>query len=195
VYIIAKCRGFIRNFDETKIYYTIIMTVRIISIDLGNKVSGVVVADSYTEEDIFVVLHLDVVKGDRNILDVVENDIIPEYVKGQHNCLLVLENIFMYRNFGLHAIHKKVKKLFTALKCKVKCLLPSQKSCGNGGCLKVKKGENRKEVAYKGACGLLKEVLGDMKHYELFMGFKPRRHDLADALLAAYYIHEHSGSF
>jgi len=166
------------------------MAIRIISIDLGNKVSGVVVADSYKEEDIFVVLHLDVVNGQRDILDVIKHEIVPEYVQGQRNCLLVLENIFMYRNFALHAKHKKVKEVFVDQhKCKYKCLLPSQKSYGDGKCLKVKKGESRKQRSCEGACKLLKDVLGDMKHYNKFLGFNNRHHDLADALLSAYYVH------
>ena len=165
------------------------MATRIISIDIGNKVSGIVVVDSYDEEDLFVILHMDVINGD--IMETIEKDIIDEYVKGTENtCILVLENIFMYRNFVLHAKHKKVKKLFQDHKCKYKCLLPSQKSLGNGKCLKVSKGRSRKALAFEGACDLLKDILNDKKHLEKLNGFKPRAHDVADALLSAYYLHE-----
>lgn len=157
---------------------------RIISIDLGNKVTGITVADSY--DDVFVVLHVDVI--DTTDIMIQTSKIIKEF--GYGDCLLVLENIFMYRNFALHKIHKNVRDVFKAKGIKYRCLMPSQKSYDKGKRLKVSRSKERKNLAIAGAVHLLDEVLNDTENLAKFHAFQPRNHDLADALMMAFYVHE-----
>lgn len=161
---------------------------RIIALDLGLQVNGVVVADSY--KDAFVILHMDVIDT-HDLYTTLTTSIIPEYTCA--NTTILLENIFMYRNFALHRIHKRIKETFLTTckpKPKVKCLLPSQKSWDVGKRLASSKGRDRKTKAQQSAIHLLSNVLHDETHLTRFNSFQARNHDLADALMMAFYMHD-----
>jgi hypothetical protein len=156
---------------------------RIIAIDLGLQVNGIAIADS---DEFFRIRYMNVIDT-KDLYDALENHIIPHYIT--ENTIVLLENIFMYRNFALYKIHKRVKGLFKNL-AKVKCLLPSQKSWDMGKRLKSGKGAARKKNAQSSAIYLLSNVLHDDANLTKFNSFQPRNHDLADALMMAFYIHD-----
>lgn len=169
--------------------------VRIISIDVGNHYTGLVVAD--TNDDTFTVHYMDVIKDESKAKDHLHNvlqDVIIPYIQDPKNTILVMENVFMYPNYALQAVHRKVKKWITTATPGIlyRCLLPSQKSSAGlqaNRNLSSGSDKQRKKYAMEAATHLLTTVLQDGTHASKLQELS-RAHDAADALLAAYYLHE-----
>lgn len=164
--------------------------VRLISIDIGNHYTGMVVADSDPTQDdctAFTIQYINVVFDDtksKEVLQQVVQDALIPLIDDPKQTVLVMENVFMYRNYALHAVHHKLKKWFMTAAPEIgfRCLLPSQKSSGTSGT-----DRHRKKNAMEAAKHLLTTTAPDFT--SKFDAFE-RAHDVADALLAAHYLHQ-----
>jgi hypothetical protein len=169
--------------------------VRLISIDIGNQYTGMVVVDSDPthDHDDFTVQYINVVFDDtksKEVLhQVVQDDLIP-LIEDPKQTVLVMENVFMYRNYALHAVHRKLKKWFMTAAPGIgfRCLLPSQKSSGGLTTSNLSSGTDRqrKKNAIEAAKHLLTITAPD---FTARIDAFERAHDVADALLAAHYLH------
>lgn len=149
---------------------------RIISIDAGNKISGIVVAD--VSVDTLDIILLNVVND--NIIEYLKNTVLPQ-IKDTDNPMLIYENAIFYRNWDLIRINKRLRKV-----CETHCknfsviaLLPSQK-------VGLKTG-NRKEASIESAIRFISEH--QSSYLEQFKSFE-RKHDVADALAMLRYVKE-----
>jgi len=114
----------------------------------------------------------------------------------QHNpdkSIVLLENCF-FPNWTLNRIQQRVKAHYRTLGIPCKALMPTQKSSGGLPCRKnITSGNDktRKAAAISGGERLL-DTLGVQTHKAYFRELE-RQHDVADALLAAYYVYETPG--
>jgi len=150
---------------------------RIISIDCGRGCSGVVIFEDGH------LIHMDCVTS--NLMEYCETR-LKEFII-PHHTLMIYENLWMpkmkrsYANWPLMKIQKTVRKFFESHKCTVKALLPSQKVSMVPG----EFSKDRKKRSEESCRVYLKDVGGSwLDTFERY----PRRHDIADALLAALYM-------
>jgi hypothetical protein len=166
---------------------------RVVSFDCGNHYTGVVVAD-VRPGDFFEIVHMklivDTSKNKEELFAGIEAEIDPFVKYIQNKSLVILEQC-LFPNWTLQRVQDKIKDHYTALGVRCKTMMPTQKSSGGlPGQKNISSGDDktRKQAGIQGAKRLL-DKLGVIQHIDYFGGL-PRQHDVADALLAAYYLYE-----
>jgi hypothetical protein len=151
---------------------------RIVSIDLGNKISGYVIADVFSSND-YEIVHFGLIE-DTNMCKI-NSSIAPFVQHIPHKSLILLEKVNYYRNWDLMRLNKAVRLYFTKeLGILCKSLSPRQKTG-----VPNKSHKERKQAAIKVARELLPDVLK-----ERFESLQ-RQHDVADAFLSIHYFIRH----
>lgn len=158
---------------------------RILVFDCGNKHTAIVVADVVCQTS-FELIYMDLYVSDNMKGKLINfcKDNIDKYIDDTEKCLVIYENVFSsrgYPNWTLISIQKMVRKHYEDMGVMVRTLLPSQK-WKLGGTVK-----NRKEKAVEYAEELLNSLDND-EWLTTFKNIENRRHDVADALLAARYV-------
>ena len=155
---------------------------RIISLDCGRQCSGVVVMDFLESKIVF----MEFVNG--SLLEYIQNDSFLKWIV-KNKTLVIYENLYMpklkraYANWNVMRMQKAIRKYFLNLDCgvKVKAVPPSQK-------VSLVPGEfskDRKKRSIESARRFLQDK-GGREWKDAFEGLH-RKHDVADALLAALY--------
>lgn len=151
--------------------------IRLVSFEFGKDFTGVAVVDLRPAET-FEVVHMEVVedasKSKEHLMKMIQDKIDPFLKYIPHKCMILLENSVSDR-WMMSRIQQKIKKHYIVMGI---------------SCRYIKKGKEL--YAEAGAACLLKK-LGVQSHLAQFFGYR-RRHDLADALLAARYVYKYPGS-
>ena len=152
---------------------------RIVTLDLGNKHSGIVVADK--ENDEYTISHIQYVENfDVNLFisTFLKKDDIEQHYKSSDVCIFFEVAPSFYKNYSLTRLNIKTKKTLQDNGFVVKGLSPSQK-------FKIT-GKNRKLASTQ---YVEKYVLTMISIHlqNTYWSFK-RKHDVADALLMLMYV-------
>ena len=172
-----------KNLISAQYHKVAIMEKRIVSCDVGHHYTGVVVVDVRPGRT-FEIVHLeacvDTSVDKEGLMAYLEKYIDPFVI--EQKTIVVLENVYMYRNWTVQRINKKIRAHFQDMGVEYKYLLPSQKSYGTN----ISSGKKNSVAA---ATRLLTDI-GVTHLVEKFESIE-RNHDIADALLMARYMYEH----
>jgi hypothetical protein len=155
--------------------------VRIISFDLGNIFTGCVVGEFVCGQP-YTVLKMRVIEDKSK-----NGTKLWEFVKQviQENetmkTVVIYENTYMFRNWRLQSMQKKLKAICDKNGLQTKALLPSQK-------FSITSGNNRKRK--QSSLETSKRVL-EGTEWKSILTELPRAHDVADAFLMFLYIVHH----
>lgn len=156
-------------------------TYRVIAFDLGNKVSGCVVADIIFG-GCFHVVHMEAFEN-KSVSEMTAA--VADYLENKENIVILYENTFMFKNWTLMRMQKALRAYYKSINppITIKALLPSQK-------YKVAFGVNkkRKQSSVATASGLIATMTNEI--IAQFQGLGRRKHDVADALLMIKYVYE-----
>lgn len=169
------------------------MEKRVVSFDIGNHFTGVAIIDMRPPRSFELVtinLFEDKTSDKKGLMDMIETTIDPFVRNIPTKVVVVLENVFLYPNWTLQRIHRKIRDHYQGMGVLVKCLLPSQKSSGGLATHNISSGDDKtkKKTALECARCLL-TIHGTDQLKSQFEAFD-RKHDVADALLAAHYLFE-----
>ena len=155
------------------------MSHRIVAFDLGNQVSGCVIADVVFGGS-FHVVHMEAFEN--KSVDEITSSVASYIDDCKHKVIILYENTYMFKNWALMRMQKALKAFYSRENVTLKALLPSQKYDITSGINK-----KRKRSAIITATGILASMSND-----LIAKFRnlDRKHDVADALLMIKYVHE-----
>ncbi len=174
--------------NNSKQFQTIpkIMNQNSISIDIGNKVTGYVVYKQSLSSSMKIdvidlgVYDVDDSNGNKDITSFISN-LVDKY----NISYCIYENTFMYKNWNLLRLQKRLSSFCKGKNIRTRSLLPSQKY-GHSN----ERRRKRKNTSVNHAHDILKHPDKNSIIYEKFINTK-RNHDIADALMMAIYDANH----